>query len=116
MKPITVLIDNLRFVCRWSSGEPSSETESDYSQPSLINPAILKNQKESQKETALKTTEKMTEKDLEIDGSRKRVKLVTEKGSAKRSKISKTKDRQVPVVSSVFEVLYWKVQGKVSFW
>ena len=66
MKPITVLIDNLRFVCPWSSGEPSSETESDYSQPSLINPAIPKNQKESYKETALKTTEKMTEKDMEI--------------------------------------------------
>ena len=47
----------------------------------------------------------MTEKDLEIDGRRKRVKLVTEKGSAKKSKISKTKDRQVPVVSSASELL-----------
>ena len=84
MKPITALIDNLRFVHHWSSGEPSSETESDFSQPSLTDPAILKNQKESYKETALKTTEKMTEKDLEIDGSRMRVKLVTEKGSAKK--------------------------------
>ena len=63
MKPITVLVDNIRFVCRWSSVEPSSETES-----------------------ALKTTEKMTEKDLGIEGSRKRVKLVKEKGSAKKVK------------------------------
>ena len=83
MKPITALIDNLRFVHHWSSGEPSAETESDFSQPSLTDPAILKNQKESYKETALETTEKMTEKDLEIDGSRMRVKLVMEKGSAK---------------------------------
>ena len=114
MKPITLLIDNLRFVCRWSSGEPSSETESDYSQPSLINPAILKNQKESYKETALKTTEKMTEKDMEIEGSRKRVKLVKEKGSAKKSKISKTKDRQVPVVSSA-SALVGKIIGHFCF-
>ena len=47
MKPITVLIYNLRFVRHWSSGEPSLETESDNSQPSLTNPGILKNQKES---------------------------------------------------------------------
>ena len=114
MKPITVLIDNLRFVCRWSSGEPSSETESDYSQPSLINPAILKNHKESYKETALKTTEKMTEKDMEIEGSRKRVKLVKEKGSAKKSKISKSKDRQVPVVSSASE-LVGKIVDHICF-
>ena len=66
MKLITVLADNLRFVYHWSSGEPSSEIENDYSQPSLINPAILKNQKESYRETALKRTEKMTEKDLGI--------------------------------------------------
>ena len=46
MKPITVVIDNLRFVGHWSSGEPSSEAESDCSQSFLINPAILKNQKE----------------------------------------------------------------------
>ena len=83
MKPITVVIDNLRFVHHWSSGEPSSETESDFSQPYLFDLAILKNQKEPYRETALKTTEKMTEIDLEIDGSRMRVKLVTEKGSAK---------------------------------
>ena len=66
MKPITVLADNLRFVYHWSSGEPSSEIESDYSQACLINPPILQNQKESYKETALKRTEKMTEKDLGI--------------------------------------------------
>ena len=69
IKPITVAVDNLSFVSRCSSGEPSSsETETDYSQPSLINPAILKNQKESYKEIALKTTKMMTDKVLGIDG------------------------------------------------
>ena len=44
IKPITVAVDNLRFVSCWSSGETSSsETETDYSQLSLINPAIVKN-------------------------------------------------------------------------
>ena len=70
MKPITVPVDNLKFVCHWSSGESSSEIENDYSQPSLIDPAIPKNQRKSYKETALKTAEKVTEKDLGIEGSR----------------------------------------------
>ena len=56
----------------------------------------------------------MTEKDLEIDGRRKRVKLVTEKGSAKKSKISKTKDRQVPVFSSASE-LVGKIINHICF-
>ena len=106
MKPITVLADNLRFVYHWSSGEPSSEIESDYSQACLINPPILQNQKESYKETALKRTEKMTEKDLGIQGSRKRVKLVKDKGSPKKKKKCKiSKDRQVPVVSSALNLV-----------
>ena len=50
----------------------------------------------------MKTTEKITEKDLGIEGSRKRVKLVKEKGSAKKCKISK--DRQVSFVSSASDL------------
>ena len=53
MKPVAVHVDNLKLVCHWSSGEPSSEIENDYSQPSLIAPAIPKNQRKSYQETAL---------------------------------------------------------------
>ena len=85
MKPITVLVDTLRFVCCQNSGETSSsETESDFWQWSLINPAILKTQKESSNETAFKTTEKMTDKSLKIEGSRKRVGLIKEKSSGEK--------------------------------
>ena len=86
MKPITVFVDNLRFVCRWSSGEPYSfKNDTDCSQPFLINTAILKNKRELYKETALKT-EKMTGKYLGIDSSRKQGKLLNEKDSAKKKK------------------------------
>ena len=85
IKPVTVLVGNLKLTCCWSSGKSSSsETETDYSQPSLINPAILKNQKQSYKETALKIIEKMTEKFLGVEDSRKRVKLFKGKGSGKK--------------------------------
>ena len=61
MKPVTVLVDNLRFLCHQNPGEWSpSKTATDYSQRSWINPTILKNQKDSYEKTALKTTEKMT--------------------------------------------------------
>ena len=58
MKPVAVHVDNLKLVCHWSSGEPSSEIENDYSQPSLIAPAIPKNQRKSCQETALKNSRK----------------------------------------------------------
>ena len=60
MKPIAILVDNLRLVCSENSGEPSSsQTETGYSQCSIINTAILKNQKNSYKETLGKQHKKL---------------------------------------------------------
>ena len=101
MKPVTVLVDNLRFLCHQNPGEWSpSKTATDYSQHSWINPTILKNQKDSYEKTALKTTEKMTDKDLGIEGSRKWIKLVNEKGSGKRVEFLRVDKCQVELVLS----------------